>query len=121
MNAAARHIQEVIMGNPAISALLTGDLYWELAPEDTEYPFGVYSITQEPGPTKDSPFGYTAELRLFGESITDAALIADTVMNELRQDAGNRWRFINADSGYTDTDAKTGFIRLTYSFKLTNT
>lgn len=117
MTAAATHIKTTIGDNVTISALLTHGLFWELAPEDIKYPFADFSITQAPGRTKDSGYNYTVDVRVFGDSITAGAFIADAIMLELKT-AQPKWRFVNATSGYTDTDAKVGFVQLTYQFNL---
>jgi len=117
MTAAATYIQTTIAGNATIATLLTQGLFWELAPEDVLYPFADFSINQAPGRTKDEGYGYTVDLRVFGENITASAFIADTIMLEMKT-IKPTWKFINATSGYTDTDAKVGFVQITYQFNL---
>lgn len=115
MNTAATHINTVL--STAAIAAEVANVYWELAPEDTGWPFTVYSIQKTPGRTKDFGGEYSAEIRVFADSLTAGGEIALVIENTIKDQYRN-WKFINATSGYTDTDARVGFIQLTYNFKL---
>jgi len=117
MTAAATYINTTIAGNATISAFIGNRLYWELAPADAQYPYADFSINQTPGRTKDSEFVFSVDIRVFDKTIKDSALILDAIINELKT-TNPRWRFVNATSGYTDTDAKVGYVQVTYQFNL---
>jgi hypothetical protein len=115
MNTAATHINTVL--STAAIAAQVSNVYWELAPEDTGWPFTVYSIQKTPGRTKDFGGEYITEIRVFADSLTTSGNIALVIENTIKDQYKN-WKFINATSGYTDTAAQIGYIQLNYNFKL---
>lgn len=114
MTAAAQHVYEVFTSNPDLVTALPGSMQWELAPENVQLPFGVFSLTKSPPVTKDLRGNYRVLIFVFAENLTDAAEISEVIETEVPKS----WKLELIQSGYTATDAKEAYIELNFNFKL---
>ena len=115
MKNAAIQIQTDLTADTALQALVDGEQYWELAPDNTKVPYITYRITENQQASKDRRGDYDVELWCFEKRLTDAAELSDLVKDAMDK---NPYRFRGAQSGYVDDDTKEGFIKLIYNFKL---
>jgi hypothetical protein len=113
---AAEHITQ-ILNSPGITAEIGTNIFWELAEEKTKYPFLTFTV-DSPGPASKSGLNeFNLQVRIFAVSLHEAARISGVIKNEIKNNPAP-WRDRGTRSGYTDADAKEGFIELTYNFKL---
>jgi hypothetical protein len=114
MNQAAITISDILKEIPnGISSF-----YWEIAPEDTILPFLTYSILEAPGASKDSNSLITTDIFIFAKNLTESSNISQGIRFFIKNSNNINWRFLGASSGYTTDEAKEGFIKLTFNFKL---
>lgn len=116
MKEAAEHVTEVL-SEPAITASVTGGIFWELAEEDSDFPLVTFSISDSGPATKNSFSQYQVKLRVFAERLSQAATITNTIRASVKA-GSNSWRDRGASSGYRDPEGKEAFIEITYEFKL---
>lgn len=113
MLAVSEHITTTL-SHAAITALVTGGVFWELAEQDNEYPFVTFSFEGEKTATKEAFRTWVVSVRIFAKSLTEGAEIVEAV-NTARNEAG--WRDRGIRSGYTDAEAKEAFVEIKYEFK----
>ena len=111
----AKHITTVLT-HPAILAVVTGGVYWELADQEAEWPFVNFSFQGDKPISKEGKREYNVFVRIFAESLTQGATIAQEIHNNIK--SNSNWYDRGNRSGYTDNEAKEAFIELTYNFKL---
>ncbi|HET8885234.1 MAG TPA: hypothetical protein VFM70_02670 [Salinimicrobium sp.] len=106
-----------ILEEAALGTAVEDKIFWELAEQTTQIPFVVFTVADSGPGTKNGLTEIEVNVRVFGSSITASATIAKQLRNAI--DSNNtRWRDRGARSGYTNTDAKEGYIEITYNFKL---
>jgi hypothetical protein len=113
---AAQHITTVLQ-ELEIQNVIEDRVYWELAEEDSIFPFVTFSITNIGPVSKDRFSEFEAKVRIFDKSLTAAATVS-SVIRESVSNNYSHWRDKGAVSGYTDTEAKEAYIEITYNFKL---
>lgn len=117
MKQAADHINNVLINDSVILSLLPS-IFWEIAPEASVLPLLTYSIAEAPGATKDFGGVYTVDLFVFASTLTESALIGDTIKDQVKNNNNINWRFLGSVSGFTSDAAKEGFIKVSFNFKL---
>lgn len=115
MKQAATQITTDLAADTALQAVLDGDHYWELAPDNAKVPYVTFRLTENQKASKDRRGDYDVELWCFNDKLTTSADLSELVSNALDK---NPYRFRGAQSGYVDDDTKEGFIKLIYNFKL---
>ena len=112
---AAEHIN-ITLNQPAIFNQVGEHIYWELAEEDTDYPFITFTVQGERPVTKEGMRDYEVKVRVFAKSLTASATIGKVITDTLKDTT--TWKDRGMRSSYTDNEAKEAFIELTYNFKL---
>lgn len=102
------------LADARISAL-TQNVNWELAEQNAKPPFINFTVSDSGPGTKDRFGAVECEIRAFGNSITQSAEIIE-VVREVAKEQG--WKDRGATSGYTDTQAKEGFVQVNFNFNL---
>lgn len=114
MQEASDKLQEVLGGDATMANLVGGKIYWELGKDNEKPPLIAYSITKNPGQSKDSE-SFSASIRCYGGNMLESAQIASAVeaaMKEARQ------LFRGGQSGVTDDESREAVIELNYNLKL---
>lgn len=115
---AATHISEVLNSQEVTTIMGSDDkIFWELAEQETEKPFITYTVNGEPV-TKNSLKGYDTVIRIFDNSLTEAATKAEALQEFIEDSDLARWRNRGSNSGYTSGEAATAFIEINYNFKI---
>jgi len=112
---AAEHIT-TSLNQPDIFNEVGDNIYWELAEEETTYPFITFTVQGERPVTKEGMRDYEVKVRVFAKSLTASATIGKVITDTLKETS--TWKDRGMRSSYTDNEAKEAFIELTYNFKL---
>ena len=118
MNAAAAHIKTIIDSDAALTALIPGGLFWELAPEGTEVPFATFRVEQTPAATKNYSGSYRVTFFIWDSTLTKSGVIHEAMKTSIENNDSATWRFIGATSSYREADAKEAFIESIFTFNL---
>ena len=113
---ASEHITAILRA-PQISDLVNAKLFWELAEEETTFPFITYSVSSDGVVTKDGFSGYSVQIRVFAEGLNTASTIGKEVDSYLK-DNKIPWRNRGARTGYNDPPRQEAYLEITYNFKI---
>lgn len=115
MKAAAETVQADLTADAALQAVVAGKHYWELAPKGAKVPFLNFRIRENKRPSKDLAGNYQLQVFCFDETLTAAAELSELVKTAL---VNANHRYQGGESGYTDDEAKEGYIQLNFNFNL---
>lgn len=115
MKAAAETVRADLLADGPLQAAISGNHFWELAPEKQVVPFITYRIRENKRPAKDFGGNYDLEVYCWHNSLTEAAELAELAREALEK-ANHRYR--GGESGYSDQEGKEGYIQLKFNFNL---
>lgn len=115
MKAAAETVQADLLADATLQTAIAGKHYWELAPKSTKVPFVTFRIQELKRGSKDMGGDYNLSVFCFDSNLTKAAELSELVRAAL---LNANHRFLSGESGYTDDEAKEGFIQLNFNFNL---
>lgn len=115
MKQAAITVKEDLMADANLQAVVQGDHFWELAKESQKTPFITFRLSENKRISKDTDGTYDLEVFCFGKTLMAAAELSDLAKIAL-ENANHRYN--GGVSGYTDDQAREGYIKLNFNFNL---
>lgn len=112
---ASEKINTDLLADTDLQNRIAGNHYWEIAPDNFTGDLVVYRLTENKMATKDRAGDYDVRFLCIAKTITGAATLSNLVKTALQD---KEYRFLGAESGYTDDEAREGFIQLNYNFKI---
>ncbi len=117
MHNVATLLTNMFLADIALQAVVQGQHYWELAPEEIKYPYVLFSLKEDKEATKDRRGDYQVTITCYASTLTASSeldvLVKDALLNNTIASVFNT----GAQSGYTDDEKRIAVIVRTYNLK----
>ncbi|WP_121665241.1 hypothetical protein [Mesonia aquimarina] len=114
----AENIGAVLTDSDITSEIGSNKIFWELAEENTEYPFSTYVFEAEGYGTKERMIPVKISVFVYAETLNEVSRIASVIRDTVTEK--HRWHDRGAKPGYTDTEAKSAYVHLKFETKINN-
>jgi hypothetical protein len=118
MKAVATILNNILLADANLQAVVEGKHYWELVPEEDQEPYIAFSITENAEATKERSGDYDIRVSIYGLSLDNVSEV-DALTKIALEGQHGVTRIFNrgAQSGYTDEEVRKAIIIRNFNLK----